>query len=143
MKKYLLIILLALFALPAKAIDYIDDDTVYEVMNNLTLRRPLVIEMWSDNCPGSRVVAPLFAEVARRYSSQAYFYKLDVSEYPSVINYFGINMLPCVLAIYYDYNEDGELVAYYDGYRGEPYLHTSNIDALVRRVVSNHITADR
>ena len=40
MKKYLLIILLALFALPAKAIDYIDDDTVYEVMNNLTLRRP-------------------------------------------------------------------------------------------------------
>lgn len=86
MKKYLLIILLALFALPAKAIDYIDDDTVYEVMNNLTLRRPLVIEMWSDNCPGSRVVAPRFAEVARRYSSQAYFYKLDVSEYPSVIN---------------------------------------------------------
>ena len=81
--------------------------------------------------------------IARRYSSQAYFYKLDVSEYPSVINYFGINMLPCVLAIYYDYNEDGELVAYYDGYRGEPYLHTSNIDALVRRVVSNHITADR
>lgn len=129
---------LALSGLCAKAVDFLDADELFEVMDEQSFASPLVIEFWASWCPGSRVVAPRFGEVAREFGKRAQFFKIDIEENPEVVNYFNINMLPCVLAIFIGEDDDGEPQVQWTGARGEPYLQTHHIREIVKEALAAH-----
>lgn len=135
---FVFLLLLSAMSTPARAVDFIDGDELFEVIDDADFDKPIVIEFWANWCPGSRVVAPRFGEVAREFGKRAYFFKVDIDEYPEVVSYFNLNMLPCVLAIYIGTNDDGQPQVYWTGARGEPYLKTGHIRDIVNEALASH-----
>lgn len=135
MKKIFFFLVALVFSLQAQAIDFLDADELFEAIDEQSFGAPIVVEFWANWCPGSRVVAPRFAEVAREYGKKAQFFKVDIDEWPEVVDYFNLNILPCVLAIYKATNDEGELKVYWTGARGEPYLKTQHIRNIVEEAI--------
>jgi len=139
MKKTIILSIICFFAFSARAVDFLDADELFDAIDNKSFDNPIVIELWADWCPGSRIVAPRFDTVAREYGYQAQFFKIDIDEYPEVVNYFNVNCLPCVIAVYIGSNEYGEPQVYYTGARGEPYLKAHHIREIVREAIDKSI----
>ncbi len=135
---FLVIIMLLAVSSPVRAVDFLDGDELLEAIDEARFDKPIVIEFWADWCHPSRIVAPRFDVVAREFANRAYFYKVDIDEYPQVVSYFNINALPCVLAIYIGTNEHGNPQVYWTGARGEPYLKTDHIRYIVNEALAIH-----
>lgn len=136
MNKFILIIAVVVAGwLPSRAVDFIDADEIFDVIDDNDLPQPIAIEFWADWCPGSRVVNPDFAQVAREFSHSALFFKIDIDDYPEVVNYFGFNMLPCIIVLYPSVNDSGEPTVKWVGARGLPYLKLNDIRQLVREAI--------
>lgn len=135
---FILGLCLAFAGFRSEAVDFLDGDELFEVMDSMDFDKPIVIELWASWCPGSRVVAPRFSDVAREFGNRAYFFKIDIDDYPEVVSYFNVNMLPCVLAIYISPNDTGNPQVYWTGARGEPYLKTGDIRQIVNDALAAH-----
>lgn len=121
------------------AVDYIDFDEIEDAIDNMDFDKPIVVELWADWCPGSRLVAPRFESNARTFGDKAWFFKCDIDDNPEIVQYFNVNMLPCILAIYIGYDDYGERKVFWTGARGEPYLKYSHIKDIVNEALSKHV----
>lgn len=139
MKKFLILIMLAFCGIQGKAVDFIDADEVFDAINSKTFDQPIVIEFWADWCLPSKKIAPRFETVAAQYQGKAYFFKIDVDDYPEVIEYFNMSCLPCILAIYSTINASGERQVFWTGAQGVPYLENKDIIRIVNEAIDAHI----
>ncbi len=62
---------------------------------------PLVIvDFWAEWCMPCKVYAPLFEELAKRYSGRAVFAKVNVDENPSIARRYSIMSIPTTIIFY-------------------------------------------
>lgn len=58
---------------------------------------PLVVDFWAPWCGPCRMMAPNYAEAARRLATKARFAKVDSDEEPSLSARFGIRGIPTLI----------------------------------------------
>ncbi|CAA7013566.1 unnamed protein product [Microthlaspi erraticum] len=65
----------------------------------------IVIDFTASWCPPCRMIAPIFAELAKKFISSAIFFKVDVDELQSVAQEFAVEAMPTFVFI-----KDGNVV---------------------------------
>jgi thioredoxin 2 len=60
---------------------------------------PLVVDVWAPWCGPCQMMAPHFAEAARRFGTQARFAKINSDEEPALSARFGIRGIPTLLVL--------------------------------------------
>jgi thioredoxin 2 len=58
---------------------------------------PVMVDFYADWCAPCRMMAPAYAELARRYSGQALIVKLDTEHNQATASRFGIRGIPTVI----------------------------------------------
>lgn len=71
-----------------------------------------LVDFWSDDCPGCRVIAPILGDLANDYQDRVAILKLNVFDNRRTPSKFGIRSMPTVLAF-----SDGEVVGQLTGAR--------------------------
>lgn len=79
------------------------DETFKEEVKN---RQELfIVDLWAEWCMPCKMIAPILSELATKYQGEMTVGKLNVDEYPSVAQEFGVTGIPTVLIF-----KNGELV---------------------------------
>ncbi|RLI08113.1 thioredoxin [Candidatus Bathyarchaeota archaeon] len=59
--------------------------------------KPVVVDFWAEWCPPCLMMAPVFEEVARRFSGRALFARVNVDEAPDLARRYGIMAIPTIM----------------------------------------------
>lgn len=57
----------------------------------------MVVDFWAEWCPPCLMMAPVFEEVARRFSGRALFARVNVDEAPDLARRYGIMAIPTIM----------------------------------------------
>lgn len=90
--------------------DYIDFDV--ESFDNAIKEGVVLVDFWANWCGPCKMMAPNVEQIATDYKGRAVVGKVNVDDYPSLAERFGIMSIPTLLIF-----KDGELKQKLVGYR--------------------------
>ena len=88
----------------------------------LGAERPVMVDFYTDRCPACRVLAPVFAALAKEYDEEVDFVKIDCRQAPGVARQYGIRAVPTVIL----FDEGEEVRRWLGARRPEEYQDALN-----------------
>ncbi|MBN2422249.1 thioredoxin [Candidatus Woesearchaeota archaeon] len=58
---------------------------------------PVIVDFWASWCRPCIMMAPVFEELSKEYSSKLKFAKISTEEEPNIANKFSITGIPCLI----------------------------------------------
>lgn len=71
------------------------DSNFKELVVNSTV--PVLVDFWAEWCGPCKMLGPILEELASEYEGRVKVGKLNIDEFPSVANDFGIRAIPTML----------------------------------------------
>jgi thioredoxin 1 len=89
--------------------------------------KPVVLDIWMDDCPPCNMLAPKLKVVAHDYEEQVSVYKVRVENDSSVFDQFDIETIPAIL-----FFKDGKLKS-----RLEGLIHSNELDQQFESLIND------
>jgi len=75
----------------------VSNETFEKIVSEPSLKRIVVVDLWAEWCGPCKILSPIYEKVAKDYSSDMDFCKLNVDDNPELADKYGIKSIPAVL----------------------------------------------
>lgn len=105
------------------SIETVDENQIQTILDNA--ERPVVIDIWMDDCPPCNMLAPKLKAVARDYEGKVQVLKVNVENDSPVFDDYDVEMVPTLL-----FFKNGEEIG-----RLEGLAHSNELDQEFKKAI--------